>query len=103
MQVAGLPLQLPLLFLTRHLRVWLPLSSKPSSQVNVHVSPLVGATSSPSEQSIPPLSGAVSGGHVPSETGITKKAINLKLYFALGIKLCYDYNGKMHGYLNLKL
>ena len=91
MQVAGLPPHLPLLFLIRHVRVWLPLSSKPSSQVNVHVSPLVGTPSPPSKQSISPLSGAVSGGHVLPETGTNKKVINLKLYFAHGMKLCSNY------------
>ena len=92
LQVAGLPPHLSLLFLTRHVRVWLPLSSKPSSQVNVHASPLVGTPSSPSKQSISPLSGAVSGGHVPPETGTDKKkAINLKPHLAIGMKLCFNY------------
>ena len=58
-KIVSVPLQLP--------SIWqdlmtLPLSSWPPSHVKVQESPRLGCPSSPSEQSISPLSGAVSGG-----------------------------------------
>jgi len=49
-----------------HVLLALPLSSKPSSHVKVQVSPGLASPSSSSEQSISPLSGAVSRAHLTS-------------------------------------
>ena len=56
-----------------HVLLELPPSSNPPSHVKVQVSPGLASPSPPSEQSISPLTGAVSGGHV-----ITEDKINFK-------------------------
>ena len=61
--LAGRPDHNPLLRWILHVLVAPRRNSNPSLQVTVHVSLLVGMPSSPSEQSIIPLSGAVSVGH----------------------------------------
>jgi len=58
-QVVTLPLQVLSLL---HILPPLPLSTYPLSHIKIQKSPKSAVLSSPSEQSISPLSGAVSGG-----------------------------------------
>ena len=71
-QVASVPLHVPS---SPQVLLSLPVNSYPSSHMKTQKSPGSGSPSSPSEQSIIPSSGAVSGGHV-TPTAIIKNKFN---------------------------